>query len=107
LKKKKGKKESSEKILVIFFVFGNEFSFSNYYFKNLFEKKNERETEKEKEKECKRERKKERKKDREKKKIKKWEFGLKMADLTRGGGFAVAAPAWLSVFRRRSSSSLS
>ncbi len=38
-------------------------------------------------------RKKERKKDRKKKKIKKWEFGLKMADLTRGGGFAVAAPA--------------
>ncbi len=36
---------------------------------------------KEKEKECKRERKKERQIDRKKKKIKKWEFGLKMADL--------------------------
>jgi hypothetical protein len=40
-------------------------------------KRNERETEKEKEKECKRET----KKDRKKIKIKKWEFGLKMADL--------------------------
>jgi len=37
--KKKGKKKSSKKILVIFSFFGNEFSFSNYYFKNLFEKK--------------------------------------------------------------------
>ncbi len=30
--KEKGNKESSKKTLVIFFVFGNEFSFSNYYF---------------------------------------------------------------------------
>jgi len=57
------KKKRKERIIRIsisnfFSFFGNEFSFSNYYFKNLFKKLNERETEKEKEKECKRERKK-------------------------------------------------
>jgi len=39
IEKEKGKKESLEKILVIFFVFGNEISLSNCYLKSLFEKK--------------------------------------------------------------------